>query len=72
MNLSIRMGDSPYNAPKVKAPTEYARGFEAGVLARKSGKYSAESVTRFLNANRHAKDGYTLGYCDGLSNVERG
>jgi len=70
--MEIRMGASPYKEPKMDAPTEYARGFEAGALARKSGKYSAESVTRFLNANRHAKDGYTLGYCDGLSNVERG
>lgn len=70
--MEIRMGASPYSPPKVEAPTEYARGFEAGAAARKSGKYSGESVTRFLNANRSAKDGYTQGYCDGLSNVERG
>lgn len=72
MNVSIRMGDSPYKPPKVEAPTEYARGYEAGAAARKSGKYSMQSMAAFINARRNNKSPYVRGYCDGLSNVERG
>lgn len=72
MTPMAKWGDSPFREPQVKPPTEYARGLEAGHAARKSGKYSAESVSAFMRANRNSKDNYTQGYCDGLGNVERG
>lgn len=72
MTIEIRTGENPVKPKEIKpdAPTEYQRGRERGAEARK--KYSPETIKQFLGTMRNKRDLYTVGFCDGLTNVERG
>ncbi len=62
--MTYEYADLP-SAPKPKL-NAYAEGVEKGKAARATGKYSPATVTQFINANRHEKDGFTRGFIEGL------